>query len=128
MNDTDLRLYALNFCLLATHQVDAAFQREWELFGVPGGIRFFLIFNLAALLALAWGYEQVARTTRHARLVIRALMGTGALTCLLHAFFLARGNPEFSQPESLAILAAIAAVSAFQLTRDLRSQGAKSSH
>lgn len=127
MNKTDLRLYGLNFCLLATHQVDAAFQREWELFGVPGEIRFFLAFTLAALLALAWGYEQVARTTRHARLAIRALLGTGAITCLLHAIFLTRGNPEFSQAESLAILSAIAAVSVLQLARDLRGTKSASS-
>ena len=45
-------LYLLQLALLATHQVDAAYWHEWDVFGVPGGITFFLAFNLAAMLLL----------------------------------------------------------------------------
>ncbi len=34
-----INLYLLNFALLFTHKIDSAFWKEWELFGIPGGIR-----------------------------------------------------------------------------------------
>ncbi|MFN9811237.1 MAG: DUF6713 family protein, partial [Deltaproteobacteria bacterium] len=49
MTGATTRLYLLQLALLATHQVDAAYWHEWDVFGVPGGLTFFLVFNLAAM-------------------------------------------------------------------------------
>lgn len=35
-------LYLLNFALLFTHEIDSAYWKEWDLFGIPGGIKSFL--------------------------------------------------------------------------------------
>ena len=46
---TDVRLYVANLALLATHQADAAYWREWDVFGVPGGLPFFLLFTVGVV-------------------------------------------------------------------------------
>jgi hypothetical protein len=32
----------LNLALLITHEIDSAFWKEWNLFGLPGGVQEFL--------------------------------------------------------------------------------------
>ena len=53
-------LFAVQIALLATHQVDAAFWHEWDVFGVPGGIPFFLAFHFGAMLVLLASFAAVA--------------------------------------------------------------------
>jgi hypothetical protein len=108
--------YALNLTLLATHQVDAAFQHEWEMFHVPGGIQFFLFFNVAALFPLLMGFEQVAVMGRFARPAVYAVSCVGLFTFLIHALFIAMGRPEFTEGHSLLILFSILFVSGMQLS------------
>lgn len=43
------QLYVGNLALLTTHQADAAYWHEWDVFGVPGGLPLFLVFNLGAV-------------------------------------------------------------------------------
>jgi hypothetical protein len=107
-------LFALNLSLLATHQVDAAYHHEWEMFRVPGGIDFFLIFNLVAVFLLALGYAQVCGRTRHARTAVFGSVGVGLFTFSVHALFLALGHPAFRSPLSLGILIAILGTSIAQ--------------
>jgi hypothetical protein len=39
--DWNVNLYLLNAALLFTHEIDSAFWKEWDLIGIPGGIKFF---------------------------------------------------------------------------------------
>ena len=64
---TDVWLYVANLSLLATHQADAAYWHEWDVFGVPGGLPFFLLFNVAAVALLATGLVRVAEGAPAAR-------------------------------------------------------------
>jgi hypothetical protein len=108
-------LYVVQLSLLATHQVDAAYWHEWDVFGVPGGITFFLVFNLAAVVLLATGLVLVASGHPRARLGVLACAGTGLVTCALHAVFLALDPVAFWTLPSLGILAAILVTAAAQL-------------
>jgi|JI9StandDraft_2_1071091.scaffolds.fasta_scaffold895326_1 hypothetical protein len=108
----DVLLYVLNLALLGTHQCDAVAWREWDVFGVPGGLRFFLVFNLAAMILLGVGLASVASTGRRAGALTCA--ATGLLTCGLHAVFLHRDRVAFWSPGSLAILMCILATSVTQ--------------
>lgn len=97
---------ALNLALLATHQVDAAFWHEWDVFGVPGGIHFFLMFNVIAVVALAFGLVTIAAQRRGAALAARLSAGTGLLTVAIHAVFLVLDRVAFWDVLSIGILAA----------------------
>ena len=117
--NADVTLYVVNLALLATHQADAVAWREWDVFGVPGGLPFFLGFNLAAMVLLGGGLAAVAaRGQRGASL---ACAGLGVFTCGLHAIFLFKDRVAFWSPASLAILAGVLLVSTAQGVRALRS-------
>lgn len=97
----------LNLALLATHQVDAAFWHEWDVFGVPGGIHFFLAFNVLAVFALALGLVTIAKQSRGARLASRLSAGLGLVTVAIHAVFLVLDPVAFWDVLSIGILVAI---------------------
>ena len=113
--------YVANLALLSTHQADAAFQREWELFQVPGGIGFFLGFNVVALALLLFGLVEVSRSSARAGVFVLILSGTGLFTVCIHATFLGLGHPEFRSVPSLLVLGAVFAVSVMQLVLKQRA-------
>jgi len=82
---TDVWLSVANLPLLATHQVDAAYWHEWDVFGVPSGLPYFLIFNVAAVALLGTGLVRVAERALAARGFAWLCAGVGLLTCALHA-------------------------------------------
>jgi hypothetical protein len=96
----------LNLALLATHQVDAAFWHEWDVFGVPGGIHFFLAFNLLAVFGLALGLVTIAKQSKGARLASRLSAGLGLVTVAIHAVFLVLDPVAFWDVLSISILVA----------------------
>jgi hypothetical protein len=108
-------VHAVNVVLLTSHQVDAAYWHEWEVFGVPGGVDAFLAFNLAAVLVLVLGLVRVATGHPSAPLFSRICGGTGVVTVGLHAVFLFLDREAFWSPMSLGLLVAIAITSAAQL-------------
>jgi hypothetical protein len=109
------KLSMVNIALLATHQVDASYQKEWELFGVPGGITFFLFFNFFAFLPLLHAGIETTVEGSHHRYWLYVIPLTGLLTCILHAAFVAFGRSEFTQPLSLLILGTLLVSSSLQL-------------
>ena len=60
-----INLYLLNFALLFTHEIDSAFWKEWEIFGIPGGIQVFLVLNFLLLLVALIGFRQVLQEGRY---------------------------------------------------------------
>ena len=112
---TAARLYVMNVALLTTHQADAAYWREWDVFGVPGGLPFFLAFNVGAVLVLAAGLVRVAEGTRSARGAAILCASVGLFTVALHALFLHVDRTAFWAPASLLVLLLILATSLAQL-------------
>jgi hypothetical protein len=108
-------LYAINLALLLTHQVDAAYQREWEMIGFPGGIEFFLVFNLVGSLPLILAYKSIVVQSKRARTAELILGSIGMLTIGIHGTFFLLGRNEFTQIGSLLIFGAIFIVSILQI-------------
>jgi len=97
-------LYLLNFALLFSHEIDSAFWREWELFGIPGGIQGFLIVNFLLLLVALFGFKQLLQGARNAYMFSLLLAAWGVFAFSIHSYFILTGHPEFSLPVSLAVL------------------------
>jgi hypothetical protein len=122
---TDLRtrsatpLYVGNLALLTTHQADAAYWHEWDVFGVHGGLPMFLAFNLGAVALLAVGLVRVAEGARAARRYALFCAGVGLLTVALHAVFMMVNRTAFWTPWSIGIFLGILATSCAQLLRAL---------
>ncbi len=99
-------LYLLNTAVLLTHEVDSAFWKEWEMFGLPGGLRLFLVLNLGLALAALYGFRELLRGARSGPWFAFALAAAGLFAVAIHSWFLATGHPQFRDSVSIGILAA----------------------
>ena len=104
--DLPQTLFLLNPPVLLTHQIDAAYWHEWNLFHLPGGNQFNLILNLPIIALVLLAFLQVATHSPRQRLCHQFLAGLGLLTVAVHSGFFLAGHPEFQQPMSLLLLAA----------------------
>ncbi len=95
----NIDLYLLNFALLFTYEIDSAYWKEWELFGIPGGVQVFLVLNFLLLSA------------------------SGLFAFSIHSYFILNGHGEFTLPASLVLLALILIVSLVQGYTALGTQG-----
>lgn len=112
---TATRLYVANVALLTTHQADAVAWREWDVFGVPGGLPGFLAFNAVAVAVLATGLVRLAEGARSARRAALLCAGLGLFTVALHAVFLGIEPEAFRAPASLGVLLCVLVISVVQL-------------
>jgi len=114
-------LYLLNTALLSTHEIDSAFWKEWELFGLPGGIQVFLVLNLLLLLAVLYGFGQLLRGARSGQMFALLLAAGGVFAFVIHGYFILTGHREFTLPVSMALLVAILVVSLIQGVQALKA-------
>jgi hypothetical protein len=112
---TATRLYVGNLALLTTHQADAAYWHEWDVFGVPGGVSFFLAFNISAVALVAAGLVRVAQGAGSARRSAVVCAGVGLFTVALHAVFLWLDRTAFWTPSSIGVLLGVLVLSVAQL-------------
>ncbi len=114
-------LYLLNCALLFAHEIDSAFWKEWDLFGIPGGVQVFLLLNFLLLLVALVGFRQVLLGARSRRWFSLLLGAAGVFAFCIHGYFILAGRPEFTLPASLALLGLILFVSLIQLLSTLRN-------
>ncbi len=113
-------LYPLNIVALMSHQVEAAWCEEWLIFGVPGGLMGFVAFNALLLAPFLVGSDRVARGADSAPHYAIFSGLVGLTTLVIHASFIASGEPHFRLPTSFAIFAVLALVSACLLLEGRR--------
>jgi hypothetical protein len=108
-------LYLANAVLLILHEMDSAYWKEWNLFGLPGGIGGFLLIHAPLYAVLLYGVIPVWRGDG-AGAVLSLVVGTAGLAAFfLHRYFLWKGRPEFSTAPSLRLLYLLLLVSAVQI-------------
>ncbi len=108
-------LYALNAAILVAHEIDSAYWREWEMFGLGGGIGGFVLSHVPLVLVVLWGFERLLASARAGLWTSLLLSLAGLGGAAIHSAFLLAGHPEFRHPVSLGVLAATAVVSLPQL-------------
>jgi hypothetical protein len=116
------RIVILNIALVFTHQVDAAFWHEWDMFGLPGGIQLFNIFNLVIFVVVLACFVQVIQRSPagfRCSFVIAALSG---IVMPIHAILASMGLEQFNLPVSLFLIAATFVVSAIQIILTYRAR------
>ena len=114
-------LYLLNCALLFTHEIDSAFWKEWDLFGIPGGIQVFLFLNFLLLLVALFGYRQILSGARGGQCFSLLLGVAGVFAFSIHSYFILAGRPEFTLPASLVLLWLTLIVSLVQLLSTLKN-------
>lgn len=116
-------MYIATLSLLVTHQIDAAYWKEWEMFRIPGGIQFFDIFNLAVVPVLLVGLRAVALGKRSGYYYSLALALLGVVTFLIHIGFYLSGYRQFALPVSTALIALCAVSGVAQLVVTIQQRG-----
>jgi hypothetical protein len=115
------RLYLLNLAPLATHEIDSAFWKEWEIFHLPGGLQLFLALNLLLLGLALGGLPAVMQGTRRGLWYSLGLSSAGLACFLIHGGFLLAGHPAFRTPVSLSIIGGTFGISLVQAALTIRS-------
>ena len=108
-------LYLINAILLIDHEIDSAYWQEWNLFSLPGGIKFFLIIHIPLLFFVLYGLVLV-REQQYIGLIFSLLLAiSGLFAFVIHTYFIKKGHPEFKTIISQLILISVSIVSVIQL-------------
>jgi hypothetical protein len=107
-------LYLLNLALLITHEIDSAFWKEWNLFGLPGGIQGFLVVNFLLMLVALEGFRSMVSGERSGHYFALLLAGSGIFAFGIHTYFILQGHPEFTLLISVVTLIMIFFLSLIQ--------------
>lgn len=97
-------VYMVNAVFLIIHEIDSAYWREWELFGLPGGLAGFLGLHFPLLFLALLGLVQVAQGLYTRLILSLALTLGGVFTFSIYNYFMRRGRVEFKTPASQFIL------------------------
>jgi hypothetical protein len=95
--------YILNATLLLLHEIESAFEKEWELLKLPGNITAFIIMHIPIIMIFFYGLLEIDRQTRFG-LVLGILTGVGGLIPLLIHKFLVRRKGHFNRAISNFII------------------------
>jgi hypothetical protein len=101
-----VQLYILTFTLLVAHQIDSAYWREWDLFGIPGGVQVFVLLNVPLAFLFLFGLVRVVQAPGRGAPFALGLSAVGVGAFFIHLGFLWQGHLEFRVPASLAVLGA----------------------
>ena len=115
MYDLLFWLYLVNAVLLINHEIDSAYWKEWDLFGLKGGISGFLISHFPLIFIVLFGLVEVSNHTFTGMILSLLLSLAGIFAFSIHMMFLAKGRKEFRAPVSLFILISTLLVSVAQL-------------
>jgi hypothetical protein len=107
-------VYLVNAILLILHEMDSAYWKEWDLFGLPGSIGTFLTIHVPLYAALFLGLVFLALGAAAGPWISLVAALGGGCAFGIHTMFLRRGRPEFSTRPSRVILYALLVGSALQ--------------
>ena len=114
MHDLLFWLYFANAVFLIVHEIDSAYWREWELFGLPGGITLFLVLHVPMLFLVLYGLILVFSRSYPGFILSLILSGCGIFAFSIHAYFIKKGRHEFRTPISVFILTVVVIISVIQ--------------
>lgn len=75
-------VYILNVTLLLLHEIESAYEREWEILHLPGAITGFLLMHIPLLLVMFYGLIEI-ETYSTVGLIIGIIAGVGGLVPFL---------------------------------------------
>jgi len=104
MSDALFWIYLLNAVVLIVHEIDSAYQKEWELFRLPGGVTGFLLLHFPLLLFVLYGLVMVREGTTTGLIFSLVLAAGGVFAFCIHSWFISRGRDEFTSAISRTIL------------------------
>ena len=95
--------YILNATLLLLHEIESAYEKEWEILKIPGRITFFLILHIPIILILFYGLLEIEKLSPIG-LWLGVITGIGGMIpFFVHKIFVKR-KERFNSPISNIII------------------------
>ncbi len=96
-------VYMVNATLLLLHEIESAYEREWEIFKLPGNLTGFLLVHIPMILLIFYGLIEIEKTTT-AGLTCGIIFGIGGvIPFIVHKLCFKRPG-QFNLPVSSAII------------------------
>jgi hypothetical protein len=108
-------LYIFNLALLITHEIDSAYWKEWDLFGMGGGIQGFLALNFILVIIGLTGLKQLIADAKSGYYTALFLSCGGIFAFVIHTYFIMAGHSEFTLPASVLVLVLVLLTSSAQI-------------
>ncbi len=120
-NAVNVNLYLLNMALLFTHEIESAYWKEWDMFGIPGGLPVFLVLNFLLLVLAIFGFGQLLQEKKSGVYFSLLLSAAGIFAFCIHTYFILQGRDEFTLPISMILLGLIVIISIGQGYQAIRT-------
>lgn len=88
--------YLSNITLLLVHEIESAFEKEWEILHLPGNITGFLIIHIPIILLFLYGALQIEKGTQIG-LILGLILGIGGLVPFVVHKILFRRKEHFNR-------------------------------
>jgi hypothetical protein len=96
-------LYIINATLLLLHEIESGYEKEWEIFKLPGGITGFLILHIPIIMLLFYGLIEILNDSAAGQ-VLGIIAGTGGVIPFIVHKILFKKPDKFNLPVSGAII------------------------
>ncbi len=96
-------LYILNSTLILLHEIESAYEKEWEILKLPGKITGFLLMHIPIILLLFWGLLEIYNQTITG-MIIGILSGVGGLIPFIVHKVLVKSDKHFTKPISNVLI------------------------
>ena len=101
--NTMIFFYIFNATLLLLHEIESAYEKEWEILKLPGKITGFLIMHIPVIILLLWGLIELYKQSATG-MIIGIVAGLGGLMpFIIHKILVKRDN-HFNRPISIIIM------------------------
>ncbi len=96
-------VYIFNATLLILHEIESAYEKEWELLKLPGKITGFLLLHIPIILLLFWGLIELEKQTTFG-LILGIILGIGGvIPAIVHKIVFKKAD-QFNLPISNVII------------------------
>jgi Family of unknown function (DUF6713) len=83
-------VYILNSTLLLLHEIESAYEKEWEILKLPGKITGFLLLHIPIILIISYGVIEIEKLSTIG-LIFSIILGIGGIIpFLIHKIFVRR--------------------------------------
>ncbi len=83
-------VYIVNATFLLLHEIESAYEKEWEILNLPGRISGFLLMHIPILFLLFYGAVEIDRSSE-AGLIIGVITGiSGLIPFIVHKLIVKR--------------------------------------
>lgn len=96
-------LYVINATLLILHEIESAYEKEWEILKLPGKITGFLLLHIPIIILIFYGLIEIEKSSTIG-LVFGIITGIGGVVPFIVHKIIVRRNDHFNLIVSNAII------------------------